>query len=158
MRFSIKTILVLLTIIALTVWAVLGIRETFSIRTGENFDRVNWLPASASKVSFYRNYHFTAYQFCMPENEFIEWCPKMLNEIVEPVTISTWKTRLLEYPTPNTNTTADEFDRMIAKFKSETTATISNGLYYEKWGDDGGCSAYVFDRDTSIGYHQWSPR
>lgn len=158
MRLSIKTLLVVLAVIAFAVWSVLDVREKFSVSTGENLKRVNWLPSSASNISYYRNYHFTAYQFEMSESEFVNWCPKTLAEIEKPISISTWKTRLIDFPKPDSNTTAAQFDAMIDKYDSETTVVVKRGLFYEHWADNGGCSIYVFDRTNSMGYHQWSPR
>ena len=158
MRFNTKALFLTVFSVAIVVWGMLGIREMSTVRTGENVDHVSWLPNSASNISYFLSYSFTAYQFQITEFEFVDWCPEELSEITAPLTISTWQARMVDTPLPNSTTTAIEHEKLVREFESLTSVTVTNGLFYEKWYRNGGCSIYVFDRDSSVGYRQSSPR
>lgn len=46
------------------------------VEIGENVARVSWLPDSASNVSFYRAYSYTAYEFDIAEADFLKWAER----------------------------------------------------------------------------------
>jgi hypothetical protein len=48
-------------------------RELTRVERGEHVARVSWLPESARDVSFYRSSSVEAYEFDIPEKEFLRW-------------------------------------------------------------------------------------
>jgi hypothetical protein len=153
-----KYILICAAFVGLIAWCILSVRETFSIRTGENVTRVDWLPQKASNVSYYLNYHFKAYEFDISEDDFLAWRPEVFYEIDEPYTILRWQARLVDYPDIPPDISATDMQAAIEEYENRTSATVSVGLLYEEWGTNGGGSVWVFDREKSRGYHRYSPR
>src|SRR5690606_13951325 len=43
------------------------------VEVGENAPAVPWLPPAATNVSYHRAYRFTAYEFDIPEADFLAW-------------------------------------------------------------------------------------
>src|SRR5687768_14859438 len=64
-------IAVLLTGLALLAWTTY--RGFTDVESGEHVARVSWLPESATDVSFFRSYSWTAYEFTIPEQDFLRW-------------------------------------------------------------------------------------
>ncbi len=109
---------------------------------GMNVAAVEWLPQSASSVSFHKQYSYTAYEFTITEEDFLVWLDeKTPIEIDEPVEMLRYNFIIEYFPTP------------------ENTKTISSGLYWQTppRGNGGGTSI-AFDRNTGIAYFQSNPR
>ena len=103
---------------------------------------VDWLPAGASDVSYFKTYSFSAYEFHISEDGFRAWATEVeLCEISAPVSIERY----------------NRWDPQVSS--SEQMATITQGL----WGEtprrgNGGGTRMVFDRETGTAYFQHSPR
>ena len=54
---------------------------------GENELSVKWLPKTATNVSYFRSYGFTAYEFDISESDFVKWSSWQLSPIERPVTV-----------------------------------------------------------------------
>jgi len=73
-QFSIKRLLIYTALIALAIWLVRGAYLGFTqVESGEVVASVDWLPKSASNVSYYRSYMNTAYEFDIDEADFLKW-------------------------------------------------------------------------------------
>lgn len=128
------------------------------VEEGENVRSVNWLPGSASNVSFFKSYLYTAYEFDIPEPEFIKWSGWKLTTITQPVHVSRYcffKVNTLPSPAPNaTNEEWEAFE----KTRSTAIATITNGLYFEYLHGNGGGVRVAYDRDRGRAFFWSSPR
>ena len=158
MRFSIKKLLVITAGIAFAVWfvhsAYVGVT---AIETGENVSFVDWLPETASNVSFYRSYMYTAYEFDITESEFIKWSSWDLAEISDPVSLARYKLLDTEIPDLGSNPSDDDVEAFMTA-RAEQTATIDDGLYYGYLQDNGGGVWAGYDRKRGRAFYQSAPR
>jgi len=116
---------------------------------GENKMSVSWLPSSATNISYYRSYSFTAYEFDMDERVFLRWASRSgLKEIKIPVEIERYAFgQLEEMPT-------GEYGDKRSKYY----ATVSSGLYYSDERSSGGGERIAYDRAKKRVYYQSNPR
>jgi hypothetical protein len=124
------------------------------IRYAENVDSVTWLPKTARNVSYYISYMYTAYEFDIPEKEFLKWAKKSYWNVsrikAEPVSISRYNWPILR-----------EFDyhKEFVTRESETSVTIEKGYVYKKrFGRSGGGLIVAYDSDINRAYYQHNPR
>ncbi|HOX08897.1 MAG TPA: hypothetical protein PK280_21055 [Planctomycetota bacterium] len=109
-------------------------------KVGENVQSVNWLPAGASRVSYYKAYSFTAFEFDIEENGFRQWASRWeLKDIREPQSIM-------------------RYNYFVEDAPSYGRAHITDGLYDEKRGENGGGYHVVYDRTARRAYFQSNPR
>ena len=158
MRFSIRRLLAYTATIAIAIWFVRGAYIGFThIEIGEALESVDWLPDSATNVSFYRSYMNTAYEFDISEHEFCDWSRWELAEITEPVGLS----RYLQFSTPRPvepqNPTQEKMENFALEY-SRRGVRISDGLYYGHTQDNGGGVWIAYDRKTGRAYYQSAPR
>lgn len=117
---------------------------------GEDVNRVPWLPDSASNICYYKSYVYTAYEFDISEQGFLDWAKKHqweISEIIEPVIISRYNRFLVD--------TKDSDE--------EHSAAIYSGIkigYYYQWErrESGGGIAVVYDSTKQRAYYQSNPR
>lgn len=126
---------------------------------GEHVPRVEWLPASASDVSFYKTYSYTSYEFKISEKDFREWADSswQFSEITEPVYVSRYNCicENEKYRRAYPNGDDGAFDELQKK----TNAKITNGISAIIWfGDSGGGVWAAYDRDPGIAYYHSHPR
>src|SRR5262245_53760868 len=126
-RYTLKSLLIAVTIIGTTIGLLRGCFLALThVETGENVDHVSWLPNSASNVSYYESYGYTAYEFDMSEDDFKKWVRYDVKPITEPFHVlryshsTAMRTDIGPHPTPA------EFEAWQAIWK----ATIKNGLYH----------------------------
>lgn len=126
--------------------------------TGVNVPSVGWLPESASNVSFYRTYSWTAYEFDIDEAGFREWARRFGGEL-EPFSdgcrIERYSWR--EFCRSQASTTVDG----DAYYEEERKhyAYVRNGLCYRYINErNGGGVHVVYDRDAGRAYCQSNPR
>ena len=158
MRYSIKRLLIVTAIIAFAVWfvrsAYVGLTQ---VETAENVEAVDWLPDSASNVSYYRSYMATAYEFDTTETEFVSWSRWGTSEIEDPVTITRYKRFAYEAPSFPPNASggdAQDFEVALA----EQSAIIDNGLYYGYLQGNGGGVWVGYDRELGRAFYYSAPR
>ncbi len=117
---------------------------------GEGVERVDWLPETASKVSYYISYNYTAYEFTIPEGDFLEWVKGKgweVAEITSPVVVERYNQR------------KDRVKGQSEVVQEEPdTATVEAGLYYKELERDGGRTVVVYDRAKERAYYQGNPR
>lgn len=155
MRFSVKRLLIVVTVIA----CVLGfLRISYiglaHVKTGENHQSVDWLPASATNVSFYKSYPATAYEFDIPEADFSNWASWDLKPISKPVTVVRYSHFTVDVPAPGANATQAERDA----FFDTRQATVTDGLYYLSKRPNGGGVQVAYDREHGRAYFYSAPR
>ncbi|HTN76354.1 MAG TPA: hypothetical protein VL096_13945 [Pirellulaceae bacterium] len=145
--------------IAFAIWffymAYLGLTW---LETGENVASVDWLPARATNVSFYRSYGSTAYEFDIPEKDFVAWSDWDVAEIVEPVSMMRYS--YFAEPSPHLSVNATTEEEVVAHEKaiSERYATIADGLYYGHLRSNGGGVWVAYDRRTGRAFFRSAPR
>ena len=138
MRFSVKRLLIVVTVIACVLGTLRSACNHFThIETGENVQSVDWLPASATSVSFYKSYSFTAYEFDIPESDFIDWAWWDLKPITKPVRV----VRYCYFSSPDA-----------------PDATVTEGLHFVSEQSDGGGVWVAYDRKIGRAYLFTCPR
>ena len=158
MKFTLLKLLLLTAAIAVAVWFVNGLYvELTHIDHGEGVASVPWLPESASNISFYRSYMYTAYEFDISEQDFSKWTWLDVAEISTPVTITRYKTFTTKIPELSANPTASELLAHQTAY-DEQSATISDGLYYESRRNNGGGVMVCYDRKIGRAFLQTNPR
>jgi hypothetical protein len=122
--------------------------------TAENVANVDWLPQSASNVSYYRSYRFTAYEFDMAETDFKRWTPYEVKPIDSPVKVARYWLISRGYSDLGPNPKRAEWEA----WEASAYATISDGLYYSHRRSDGGGVDVAFDRRKGRVFFQTNPR
>lgn len=84
-RYTLKGLLIAVTVLACGFGLV---RSLLHVETAENVARVHWLPTSASNVSYYKSYSFTAYEFDIPERDFRAWSYWEVRPIGKPIEVA----------------------------------------------------------------------
>ena len=158
MRFSLRRLLLSTAVIAFAFWfvrsAYLGFTE---IETAESVESVDWLPASATNISYYRSYMNTAYEFDIDESGFRKWSRWDVAEITEPVGLS----RYLAFSTPAPQEPANPTEEKQIAFTNayyNRGVTITDGLYYGNTQTNGGGVWVGYDRGKGRAYYQSAPR
>jgi hypothetical protein len=132
-------------------------RNPSAVSTANTVPTVAWLPSSATNISYYRSYSFTAYEFDIPETEFRAWSRCELAEIDDPVTITRYTRATSTRPSPSPNPTDDEIKAFV-EAEAEQSATIDDGLYYERTQANGGGERVAYDRKLGRGFYVYTPR
>lgn len=159
LRIAVGSVMVFpgIFIVLFATWLGLVMWSNAHPKTGENVAKVSWLPASASNVSFYKTYSWTAFEFDISEDEFRKWAAhRTLKEIVKEEKIcrySYWKFCRKKH---SVKTDEELTDYMNAEKRHY--AVVSKGLYDSRRHDNGGGYHVVFDRDKQRAYFQFSPR
>ena len=155
-RYSLRRLLVVVTVIACAIGFLRAAFVHFThYETAENLARVDWLPESASNVSYYKSYNFTAYEFNIPEPDFKQWAWWDLEEIKDPVKVDRYtffaKRRLPMGPdaTPS---------RQLEQEYESRSAEVAHGLFYEYRSSSSGGVSVAYDRVKGRAYFQSNPR
>jgi hypothetical protein len=115
-------------------WQALTYKES-----AENVTTVDWLPKTASRISYFKSYMFTAFEFDIPEADFLQWC----KEEGWPVT----KVELRE-----------TIDKCFVSRWNNGSVTIEGGWYYEHRQKNGGGVWVGYQRETGRAYYSSAPR
>lgn len=157
-QFSIRRLLTYTALIALAIWFARGAYLGFTqVETSEAVASVDWLPKSASNVSYYRSYMNTAYEFDIDEAGFLKWSRWDVDEITEPVRLSRYLAFSTPPPPEPSNPTNDEMVAFATEY-SRRAVTISDGLYYGYLQTNGGGVWVGYDRSSGRAYYQSAPR
>ena len=117
---------------------------------GEGLSSVSWLPDSATDISYYKSYLYTAYELDMSEEQFLQWAKDKsweISEIVEPISIGRYNRYLLSDSKNDPGYWAKVF------------AEIESGYFY-RWerGKSGGGVNVAYDSIKKRVYYQYNPR
>jgi hypothetical protein len=154
-RFSLKSLLIGITLIGLAIGLLRGCYLHLThFETAENVERVDWLPNTASNISYYRSYNFTAYEFDISEDEFRRWTWLKVKPISEPVEIYRYSFVARSYQGLGPNPTNAQLEAAEAVER----ATISDGLYYEERHGNGRGVSIAYDRKRGRAFFQANPR
>ena len=157
MKFSLKKLFLFVTACAFIVWFVhVAYRGFTHVEKGENVSSVGWLPRSASNVSFYKSYSFTAYEFDISESEFVKWSRWQLSPITEPVSIFRYSYFDIVSP-PQPNAEDDDWEAFERACGSRWV-NIRNGLYCRHFQLNGGGVCVIYDRNKGRAYYHSLPR
>ena len=171
MKKILKTILIVVVVIILSP-IILGVLLMGGISwsnkhpsIGESLPKVDWLPAAASNVSFYKSYSFTAYEFDIPEEGFVTLGQERSWDLSE---IGDTGCRVWTYRMGGemkAQTTALRLDlsaeaRVAEKRRQQeiNEPTVTNGLAYQVRQPNGGGITAVYDRTKKRAYVQTNPR
>ena len=137
---------------------------------GENVPGVSWLPGSARNVSFYRSYSFTAYEFDIPEREFLNWAGGQGWEVRkvegDPDPPSVLRYHFgggrLSYPADlhpgATESEVEAWKEALRAYRSAREKRVERGYFYEHRQRNGGGVSVGYDLDAGRAYVQSSPR
>ena len=154
-RYSLRSLLVAITIVGAAIGLIRGCFVALThFETAENVDHVSWLPSSASNVSYYRSYTYTAYEFDISEEEFKKWIWLDVNPITKPVKVNRYSYMAAQRIALGPNPTQAELDA----WEAAGTATVKNGLYHSHRRGNGGGVDVAFDRDRGRVFFQTNPR
>jgi hypothetical protein len=153
-QFRLKHVLILITVLVcgLAFLRAVYIDLTY-VETGENVEYVKWLPKSASNVSYYRSYSFTAYEFDISEADFLAWSFWKMQPITKPVSVIRYS--YTNHPPYLSQTPTSE---ELEQWYSQCHATVSNGWWYERRQSNGGGVSVAYDRKKGRAFVQTSPR
>ena len=155
MQFTLKRLLLLVSAIACSLAILRATYVSFTyVETAENVTHVDWLPDSASNISYYRSYSFTAYEFDIPEADFIAWSSRDLKPIKAPVEVYRYSHATTPADTPHPNASYEELQEMLAR----RMATVTDGLYFEYRQQNGGGLRMAYDRSKGRAFVKTSPR
>jgi hypothetical protein len=136
-----------------------------TVEKGENVPSVEWLPPSASNVSFYHSYSWTAYEFDIDEQGFLKWAEewpvaKLTGGRV--VTVPRYLRMVLEWPKdpigPESEAEAEARFQVQGRYQASVKKEIRRGYYYERRDSNGGGVVVGYDLDAGRAYFQSSPR
>lgn len=158
MNFSLLKLLIFMTVMAVTVWFLRELYVGYKrVEIGENVASVKWLPKSATNVSFYKSYHFTAYEFDISESEFARWSRWPVIPTNLEVTMVTYRYRLPGPREPTADATKEQIDR-YTEYLSRLQHKFCDGLYYKELHDNGAVLEVGYDRAIGRAYFHLTPR
>lgn len=136
------------------------------VEKDEHLRSVDWLPAEATDVCFYRSYPFTAYEFDISETGFLEWASRWeVKPITEPFRILRYGALLAHSRHPRTDLASrptDEelktYERELSEWQAIRGVTIAEGHCYEDKRSGGGGTWVAYDRARGRAYYQSMPR
>ena len=153
-QFRLKHLLIVITVLAC---GIAFLRAAYidltHVETGENVEHVKWLPKSASNVSFHRSYSFTAYEFDIPESEFLAWSSWKMQPVTKPVSVMRYSYTNHPHYLSQNPTMAE-----MEQWHSQCHATVSNGWWHERRQSNGGGVSVAYDRTKGRAFVQTSPR
>lgn len=120
---------------------------------GENLAQVDWLPETASDISYYRTYNLKVSEFSMNESDFRKWASgSNLKEITDRHDVrrfSWWEFQ---------KTRPKQYDEAYFREEQQHIVSVTNGLFSSFRQNDGGGSYRVFDRDNNRVYFESNRR
>ena len=130
-----------------------AIDSSKKIESGQGVTTVPWLPDAATDISYYRSYGWTAYEFEISEEGFIEWTSKYpLKEVDDTVYMERWS--WLDFSQESSHLSTEEYQSLRL---SHLTA-IENGLFGGRSWTNGGKELVAFDRKLGRAFFQSNPR
>jgi len=145
-----KQLLIVVTVIACAIVSMHSLYVVLThFRTAANVPHVDWLPDSASDVSYYKSYQFTAYEFDIPEADFVAWSWHDLKPITKPIFVERYTYRSAPYVMLSPVATQAEIDNWE---EARGRHQVFNGLFFQVRRSNGGGVTVVYDRDQGRGY------
>jgi hypothetical protein len=153
---AILAILILNPVTILAAWLVPAYWSNKHPEIGEHVDHVNWLPRTASDICYFKAYSNTAYEFNIPENDFVNWAAEhKLSEIHKPFRIERYTQSLTDL----SGRPAGRSHPSWKDYENIGWITITNGLCYSSPPrGNGGGTYYAYDRVSGRAYYQECPR
>lgn len=138
------------------------------VETAENVPRVPWLPESATNVSYYRSYLWTAYEFSIDERAFLQLTRDQGLDVrpigPEPFTIKRYSfdagRRMYPAALPEGASEAEiaRYDEAVSRSEEAQHKTIRRGYWYRNIRSNGGGTSWAYDLDSGRAYYDYSAR
>jgi hypothetical protein len=140
------------------------------VDTAEHVASVSWLPEEASDICYYRSYGFTAYEFDISEQGFLDWAESRwagwdVQPIEEPVSVTRYRSRTDSDPPYDWDAANDlmdedpeEWERQYYARRAIYNASISHGFYYGHETGNGGGVQVAYDSEKGRAYVHSTPR
>lgn len=170
-RFIIRTVLIIMAVIILApiilgvLWLVGASWSNAHPVFRENVAKVDWLPASASNVSFYKTYSFTAYEFDIPESGFVSlakernWTVSEIQGEAQRVMTYRMGGKIRDrFPLPKSDLSTEEQLEEYQQALQIIEPRVQHGLMHEVRHANGGGITVVYDRTGQRAYVQSNPR
>jgi hypothetical protein len=155
-RYSLRRLLVVVTVIAVLLAMLRSIYIGLTrVETGENVARVDWLPATATNVSYYKSYPFKSYEFDISEEEFREWAWWDVQPITEPIRVARYN--FFSVPPPGVGPFSEELVEQHEAYAARF-AVVSDGLGYVHRQSNGGGVWVAYDRKRGRAFFHSAPR
>lgn len=143
-------------------------RTLFRVEMLEHQPNIGWLPPTATDVSAFRSYPWTAYEFDIGESDFHAWAAvngyKVERIGPEPVHIRRYLWAKGKYKEPSplkgwpSAADLDKYEAQMAQYRTDTRRTVTNGFVYTHGQSNGGFCFVVYDLDFHRTYVETSPR
>jgi hypothetical protein len=142
MRFRLRTLMVVVTVLAVGMAFLRAVVNRPQFETAENVKRVNWLPKSASRISYYRSDSFALYEFDISEAEFLKWSSWKVK------TISSLPVIVMRYSFETLPGFFDPATEEREEWEAQRFAKVTNGLSYQTNNPNGRGVSVAYDRAT----------
>jgi hypothetical protein len=155
MKYSLRRLFLLVTAVAGLLWVF---RVLTHVEYGENEASVWWLrlPPSATNISYSKSYSFTAYEFEIPEADFVKWSRWKLSPIRDLLEVPRYR-RKSKVPDFGSNPTPQQL-QIRWEALSAQKVTIANGLYFTYRNKAHGGEIVAYDRDRGKAFIWTAPR
>lgn len=155
LRYSLRGLLLAVTVIGCGIGVLRGCYiELTHVETAEGVERVDWLPPTASNVSYYKSYMYTAYEFDMSEADFKSWTWHKVKPITTNVQVNRFSYMTRDSSALDLSSPEEQWKR----WEEAGTATVTNGLYYSDRRSNGGGVTLAYDRAIGRVFFQTNPR
>jgi hypothetical protein len=147
-RFPKRAIIGVIALVSVTLGLyLLSNNYLTSYEYAENVETVDWLPDTATNISYFKSYLFTAYEFDISEEEFLKLAEK-----------KGWKVKKINQTKRVLRYTYGVNQKNNTSKKTNTEAIIDSGYYYNKRFSNGGGITVVYDNEKQTAYFQSDPR
>ncbi len=147
-NFIVPMLVAILGVASVYVLSAVVLPALTKVESAVNVPTVEWLPPTASNISFARNYNNRYFEFDISEGNFVEWAKSYsLNEIATPMQIPRY-TQLLESDATTLDMNNDP----------RYTAVVSDGLADSRTAKSGRGYIIAFDRNQNRGYFKSASR
>lgn len=155
MQFTLKQMFIAVVLFSLAMWIIVDFTR---VEQGVDVPSVNWLPKTATNVSYYKAYVYTAYEYDISEAEFLKWSKSDCKPIVSHQSVRRCSSSTSKLPSLPDNPTEAQRNALEYASIDNKVAVVFDGLFYEHQLSNGGGVTIVYDREHGRAYFYSSKR